>query len=441
MEPDTYLNQACEALLFLAAAPLTVAEIAEILSRDPEDIEETLSRLAAETSIDESRGTYIRPIENAYCIVTKPGLIEVVEKFFALQRRTNLSQASYEVLAAVAYNQPVTRAQIEKVRGVNSDSIIVRLMDRGLIETCGTLDAPGRPDLFRVTDKFLLETGIRDVSDLPVIDLMHYGTIEDMQTSLQRAEESQHTEQISIEQWMSHMHEMNEQLVSSAEKKIQIAIDGPSAAGKSTLAKTLAKQLDILYLDTGAMYRAVAFIARERGLDWENQAEIAANIDTILPTIRYEDGRQVTMFEERDISADIRDEVISQGASIVSSYPEVRLSLVSLQREIAESVSCVLDGRDIGSYVLPNAPYKIFLSASVEERARRRYLELIERGIDTDYREVLIGLQERDERDSTRAFAPLEKQEDALGLDTTKLSADEALATVISWLREKGMKV
>ena len=440
MEPDTYLNQACEALLFLAAAPLTVAEIAEILSRDPEDIEETLSRLAAETSIDESRGTYIRPIENAYCMVTKPGLIEVVEKFFALPRRTNLSQASYEVLAAVAYNQPVTRAQIEKVRGVNSDSIIVRLMDRGLIETCGTLDAPGRPDLFRVTDKFLLETGIRRCKRFAVIDLMHYGTIEDIKTSLQRAEVPAHG--TDIDRAVDESYARDERAACKfCGKEDSNCHRRTISRRKIYLAKRSAKQLDILYLDTGAMYRAVAFIARERGLDWENQAEIAANIDTILPTIRYEDGRQVTMFEERDISADIRDEVISQGASIVSSYPEVRLSLVSLQREIAESVSCVLDGRDIGSYVLPNAPYKIFLSASVEERARRRYLELIERGIDTDYREVLIGLQERDERDSTRAFAPLEKQEDALGLDTTKLSADEALATVISWLREKGMKV
>lgn len=211
---------------------------------------------------------------------------------------------------------------------------------------------------------------------------------------------------------------------------LNIAIDGPSGAGKSTLAKYLAKKLNIVYLDTGAMYRGAAYDAIQKGIEPSD----AERVKTILPALEmdivYENGTQKVIIRDQDVTPFIREHKISMAASTISKIPEVRLKLVELQRRIAEKTDCVLDGRDIGTYVLPNAKYKFFLTATPEERAKRRHLELMEKGTDISYEEVLMDIKARDFQDSNRAFAPLRAAADAVIIDSTSMSFEEVAATI-----------
>ncbi len=207
--------------------------------------------------------------------------------------------------------------------------------------------------------------------------------------------------------------------------KLNIAIDGPSGAGKSTFAKYMAKELGILYLDTGAMYRGVAWYVINKGIDPENEKDVISILNDIDIKIKYHNGAQRVIICEKDVTDYLREHNISMGASTVSKIREVRLKLVELQQKIASENDCVLDGRDIGSFVLPNATVKIFLTAQPEERARRRYLELVEKGSLLSYEQVLADTIARDKQDSTRAFAPLVAAADALVIDTTHLSIEQ----------------
>jgi cytidylate kinase len=218
-------------------------------------------------------------------------------------------------------------------------------------------------------------------------------------------------------------------------RRINIAIDGPSGAGKSTLAKSVAKALGIYYLDTGAMYRAVAYAAIKQGVDISNPhevAELTAKVDLVT---EYENGEQKVLLSGEDVMPYIRTPEISRAASDISAYPCVRLKLVEMQREVAKKYDVVLDGRDIGTYVLPDAKYKFFLTADIEERAKRRYLENKNKGIDKEYAEVLSEMEQRDKNDSTRSLAPLKKADDAVLIDTTNMSAREVLDAVLSGVR------
>ena len=175
------LPAALEAILFVHGDPISVDQLSEITQMPKEVLEETLDRMIKEYETDPWGGLLIRKADNAYVMCTKPSMKPVLEKLFAPRTRPPMSQATYETLAVIAYNQPVTRAQIEAVRGVSSDSIVTRLIERGLVEECGTLEAPGRPALFRTTKQFLLEFGISSVSEMPAMELMMYKTIRDLQ--------------------------------------------------------------------------------------------------------------------------------------------------------------------------------------------------------------------------------------------------------------------
>ncbi len=208
---------------------------------------------------------------------------------------------------------------------------------------------------------------------------------------------------------------------------ISIAIDGPSGAGKSTIAKYLANKCRFTYIDTGAMYRAVGWWALSHGVDPKN----GEKVKTLLPEIKMKlwhdkEGVQRVSICGTDVSEKIRTPEVSMAASDVSQIPQVRLKLVELQREIAQTQDVVMDGRDIASYVLPDSQVKIFLTASVQERARRRCKELQDKGLDVDYGQVLDEMQKRDENDCSRSFAPLKKVEDAIEVDTTGLNLDQA---------------
>ncbi len=215
-----------------------------------------------------------------------------------------------------------------------------------------------------------------------------------------------------------------------------IAIDGPAGAGKSTIAKRVAKALDILYLDTGAMYRTVAYKALNEGVPIENEALVAKMLETADVSVQYIDGAQRMFESKRDVTAYIREHAISKAASDISKHPCVRVAMVELQRKIAQEQSVVMDGRDIGTFVLPGAKHKFFLTATPEERAKRRWLELEQTGklSGETLASIEASIRARDEQDSNRAFAPLKQAEDAVLIDTTRLTIDEAVEKVLERL-------
>jgi len=221
--------------------------------------------------------------------------------------------------------------------------------------------------------------------------------------------------------------------------RISIAIDGPAGAGKSTIAKAIAKAVGIVYLDTGAMYRAVAYESIREGIDFSDIPRLAELMKNIKLDVVYENEEQSILINGEDVSGEIRTSEISKAASNVAAIPEVRLKLVEIQREIANKQSVVMDGRDIGTFVLPDAEVKIFLTASIEERARRRFDEMLDKGANISFTEILKDIEQRDYNDSTRAFAPLKKAEDAVEIDTTALTINEVVAKVIE-LANKGMR-
>ena len=216
------------------------------------------------------------------------------------------------------------------------------------------------------------------------------------------------------------------------DKIIKIALDGPSGSGKSTVAKRLSASLDILYLDTGAMYRACALKALKLGIDTFDEKGVSGFINDINLEIKYENGSQRTFLDGEDVSEKIREPHVSMHASNISSLKCVRLKMVDMQRKIASKMSCVLDGRDIGTYVLPNAKYKFFMTASPETRAQRRYKELTEKGQKVDYDTLLKEINQRDYNDSHRAFAPLKQADDAILLDTTNMNVDQVVEFIMS---------
>ena len=221
-------------------------------------------------------------------------------------------------------------------------------------------------------------------------------------------------------------------------KHRSIAIDGPSGAGKSTLARALAKALGYLYVDTGAIYRTVGLRAFRTGADPEDREAVTALLPGMDIGLGYgEDGEQRMYLNGEDVSQAIRQHEISRYASCVSAIPEVRAFLLDRQRKLAQEHDVVMDGRDIGTVVLPEADVKIFLTAAPEARARRRWLELKERGQSADYEAVLRDVKERDEKDSTRSAAPLRQAEDAVLADTTQLDLQQSLDLLIQIAKEQ----
>lgn len=217
---------------------------------------------------------------------------------------------------------------------------------------------------------------------------------------------------------------------------INVAIDGPAGAGKSTVSRAAAKAVGYIYVDTGALYRAVGVNALRKGVDTKDKPAVAATLSDISVDLVFENGEQKVLLNGEDVSVEIRTPPASMAASDVSAVPEVRAFLFDLQRDIAKRNNCVMDGRDIGTVVLPDAQVKIFLTASPEERAMRRYKELIEKGSNVDYKEVLEDLIQRDYNDSHREIAPLKPAEDGVILDTTGLNLEESIDEIIRIIKE-----
>ena len=221
---------------------------------------------------------------------------------------------------------------------------------------------------------------------------------------------------------------------------INVALDGPSGAGKSTIAKMVAKKLEYVYVDTGALYRSIAYYVLSKEIDPKNEDEVVALLGEIDVKLSYVDGAQRVLLNGEDVSEKIRTPEVSMGASAVSAIPKVREFLFSLQQNIAKENNIIMDGRDIGTVVLPNADVKIFLTATAEERANRRFKELSEKGDSSTYDEVLQDIIQRDYNDSHREVAPLKKADDAVEVDSTNLTLEQAVQEIHRIITEKTEK-
>ncbi|MFA5073353.1 MAG: (d)CMP kinase [Nitrospirota bacterium] len=220
-------------------------------------------------------------------------------------------------------------------------------------------------------------------------------------------------------------------------KGLTIAIDGPSGAGKSTVARLLAKKLDYIYIDTGAMYRAVGWKTKQEGIDPSSEGKLAALCMKTAITIQSKNNDPRIFADGIDVSEAIRAPEMGMMASLVSQSPGVRARLLILQRKLGKNGGVVMDGRDIGTVVFPDAEIKFFLDASPEERGRRRYLELKAKGMNVDLAQITKGIQDRDQQDSSRSLAPLKKADDAILIDSTKCSIEETIETMMKVIAEK----
>ncbi len=218
---------------------------------------------------------------------------------------------------------------------------------------------------------------------------------------------------------------------------INVAVDGPAGAGKSTVSRAAAKAMGYIYVDTGALYRAVGVNALRNGIDTKDRQAVAESLTDISVNLVFENGEQKVLLNGEDVSAEIRTPDASMAASDVSAVPKVRNFLFDLQRSIASNNNCIMDGRDIGTVVLPNANVKVFLTASPEERAMRRFRELSEKGSTVKYEEVLEDLIKRDYNDSHREVAPLKQADDAILLDTTGMTLEQSVESLIKIIKEK----
>lgn len=216
-----------------------------------------------------------------------------------------------------------------------------------------------------------------------------------------------------------------------------IAIDGPAGAGKSTIAKIAAKTLGYIYVDTGAMYRSIALYMLQSGIDIQDEALVSAACDGISIQLKYEDDVQQVYLNGTNVSKEIRQEAVGKAASVVSAYPTVRKTLLGLQQDIAASEDIIMDGRDIGTCVLPNAQLKIYLTASVHTRAVRRYKELLEKGQNCVLEEIEKDIEARDYRDMHREIAPLKVAEDAVVIDSSEMNIEEVTNTIVSLAKER----
>ena len=217
--------------------------------------------------------------------------------------------------------------------------------------------------------------------------------------------------------------------------KYNVAIDGPAGAGKSTIAKMVAKKLGFIYVDTGAMFRAIALYLLRNNIKEEETEKISSSVEEIQVTIAYENGEQQVILNNENVSSFIRTEEVGKMASVAAKNKDVRQKLLELQRSLAKTENVIMDGRDIGTHVLPNAEVKIYLTASSKERARRRHLELTEKGISCDIDTIEKDIIARDEQDMNRAIAPLKKAEDAILLDSSDMTIEEVVEKIMNIIK------
>ena len=216
-----------------------------------------------------------------------------------------------------------------------------------------------------------------------------------------------------------------------------IAIDGPAGAGKSTIAKRAARELGFVYVDTGALYRAMALYCLKNQIDGRDEAAVAKACENMEITLTHQKGEQQILLNGENVTGSIRTEEVGNMASLISAYPAVRAKLLELQRSVARKEDVIMDGRDIGTCILPDAPLKIYLTASVGTRGQRRYRELTQKGVSCDLEEICRDIRERDARDMNREIAPLKQAEDAVLVDSSEMTIEEVTERIVSCARER----
>ncbi|HHW94024.1 MAG TPA: (d)CMP kinase [Clostridiaceae bacterium] len=403
-----------EALLFVAGDPLSYEDMARFLGVEVAEAEGLIEQLKRRYQRDPMSGLIVRQIDGAASLATKPSCADTLEAFYGKVRDLKLTDAAYETLAVIAYNAPATRAEIEAVRGVNSDSVVSRLIERGLVREVGTLETPGRPALLDVTEQFLMDFGLSSTRELPPVDLMMYDTITEFTQERQSA---------------AHL--------APAPRPLVVAIDGPSGSGKSTIARLLSEHLGILSLDTGAMYRALGVKAMRLGISPSDQERVRAMLSETSMDIDLTDRVQKTIVDGSDYTPYIRTPEASRAASDISALPITREYCVRIQREIGKKQALILDGRDIGTYVFPDAPVKFFVTASEEVRAKRRLADLERAGDSSTLEDVMREMQIRDRQDSERQLAPTKRADDAILIDTSDMSVREVVDVMIDVIRQR----
>lgn len=402
-----------EALLFVAGDPVPAADLAGLLGLGETEVDLLLEQLQRRYQRDPMSGLVLRRLGDAVALTTAPSFAETIEAFYGRVRDQKLSDAAYETLAVIAYNAPATRAEIEMVRGVDSDSVVARLIERDLVREVGVLDAPGRPALLDVTDRFLLDFGLKSTRELPAVDLLMYDTV----TRLTEGTANRG--------------------VKRPPKPLVIAIDGPSGSGKSTVARLLSEHLGILALDTGAMYRALGYKALQEGIDPTDPEAVRVMLAATDMEIDLTDRVQKTLVDGEDVTPYIRTPEAARAASAISRLPDCRDYCVRIQRELGKKQALILEGRDIGTYVFPDAPVKFFITASAEARAARRLKDLEKAGIQTSFEEVMREMEERDRQDAERELAPTRRAEDAIHIDSSRMTAAEVVSAMIDVIRQK----
>ncbi len=216
-----------------------------------------------------------------------------------------------------------------------------------------------------------------------------------------------------------------------------VALDGPAGAGKSTVAKAIAREMNLIHVDTGAMYRALAYYFITNGISVDDESAVSEKVKTAKVSLDFADGIQKVTLNGEDVTSHLREEAVGNAASVTSAYPAVRAHLLELQRVLADEKDVIMDGRDIGTAILPNANAKIYLTASSDERANRRVKELIEKGENADFDKIKADIEDRDYRDMHRETAPLKQAEDAYYLDSSDMSIEEVIKTACEYINSK----
>lgn len=402
------LKRVIESILLISYEPVKITDIAKLLSRNADKIEELIKELQEEY-LREKRGFQIKKVAGGYRFYTNPNCVDYVEKFLSSTMRGYFSQAALEVLSIIAYNQPISRIKINEIRGVRSESAISTLLSKRLISKVSEEFGPANPILYKTTLLFLETFGLNSLKDLPSIEKF-----------------SEDTE--SVEN------------VNKKTKYINaIAIDGPAGSGKSTVSKELANKLDFFYLYTGAMYRALAWLAIEKNVNLEDEDSIV-NLAKNYPikVTNDDEFNNILEIDGEDVTDKIFNNEISSAASKIAIYKGVRDTLSKEQRQICKKGEVVVEGRDATTIICPDAIVKLYLDATPEERARRREKQLIEMNQKPlKFNKLLKQIKERDERDKNRKIAPLIKTEDSIYIDSTNLTINKVVQKIIDIYRNR----
>lgn len=393
-----------EAVLFAADEPVPIRRMVRALERYKLDLIEAGLKELRRRYNGASRGVELVELGGGWQLFTKRPFVRAIERALGPQSRTRtrLSNAALETLAIVAYRQPVTRGEIEAVRGVDCSGTLTSLQEHKLIEVTGRAESPGRPHLYGTTEDFLNYFGLRHLGELPPPE----------------------QELLDLE---------------TARGGVRVAVDGPAGSGKSTVARLAAARLGLVYVDTGAIYRALTWLAQGEGVDFDDPAALVETAREAELVLEAEGGATRLRLNGKRVGAEIRTPEVTAAIRHLADLPPIRDRVNALVRRAAEELpgGVIVEGRDTGSLLFPDTPYKLYLTASVQERARRRLEQEKARGRGGSLPELEERILERDKADTTRTYGALQKMPEAQVIDTDGLTIQEVVEAVVEAVRHR----